>query len=236
MPGSSVKDLYVAKSIEELQSFGKIPPTKPMQLVKSAQTIFNQAGKEQENGDEERAYVLYMKYFQIYKTIKSSKDYAKDKTYFDSMISSKTVNGAMNNLETLQASLEARYKSKKDEENRKNLELKKAKELKNHQNGVNSNSNSNSHHAPESHFVSPTQLYALINEKSSSFLILDGRPANDYKTSHLKHNSLNVPEDILKPGIVVQKIERQLHIGKGRHQLDNTKNHPLGGAPQLLID
>ena len=184
MPGSSVKDLYVAKSIEELQSFGKIPPTKPMQLVKSAQTIFNQAGKEQENGDEERAYVLYMKYFQIYKNIKSSKDYAKDKTYFDSMISSKSVKNAMDNLETLQASLEARYKSKKDEENRKNLELKKAKELKNHQNGV---SNSNSNHET-SHFVSPTQLYALINEKSSSFLILDCRPANDYKASHLKHN------------------------------------------------
>ena len=64
MPGSSVKEVYLAKSVKDLQKIATIPHTKPNQLVKSAQTIFVKAGEEQENGDEEKAYVLYTKYFE----------------------------------------------------------------------------------------------------------------------------------------------------------------------------
>ena len=221
MPGSSVKDVYLAKSVKDLQKIATIPHTKPNQLVKSAQTIFVKAGEEQENGDEEKAYVLYTKYFEIARYIKSSKEYIKDKVYYDSMISPKQLKLAMGHLEALDKSLEARYQSKAEEsELRKNLDMMKiAKEVKfkNQENGHHVNNNNattvmiNSEHEI-SHFMEPRQLYALINEKSSSFLILDARPTSDYKASHLKHNSLNVPEEILKPGITVQKIERGLHI------------------------
>ena len=213
MPGT-LKETYLAKSVKDLQDIANIPPnTKPNQLVKSAQTIFVTAGKEEENGDEEKAYVLYTKYFKIAKYIKSSKEYTKDKVYYDSMMSSKQLKTAMGHLEALDKSLEARYQSKADEEMLKKMELKKAKEAlsKPQENGHHFNNN-NAVMKENSHLIEPTQLYTLINEKSSSFLILDARPAQDYKVSHLKHNSLNVPEEILKQGITVKNIERQLHI------------------------
>ena len=224
MPGTKVKELYLAKSVKDLQKIAIIPNTKPNQLVKSAQTLFVKAGEEQENGDEEKAYVLYTKYFEIARYIKASKEYIKDKVYYDSMISPKQLKAAMGHLEALDKSLEARYQSKIDESEklRKNLEMMKIanKEVKfkNQENGhahVNNNNNANTvmiNSEHEGHFMEPRQLYALINEKSSTFLILDARPTMDYKASHLKHNSLNVPEEILKAGITVQKIERGLHI------------------------
>ena len=95
MPGTKVKELYLARSVKDLQKIAIIPNTKPNQLVKSAQTLFVKAGEEQENGDEEKAYVLYTKYFEIARYIKASKEYIKDKVYYDSMISPKQLKAAI---------------------------------------------------------------------------------------------------------------------------------------------
>ena len=127
MPGTKVKELYLARSVKDLQKIAIIPNTISNWLVKSAQMLFVKAGEEQDNGDEEKAYVLYTKYFEIARYIKASKEYIKDKVYYDSMISSKQLKAAMGDLEALEKSLEARYQSKIDESEklRKNLEMMK---------------------------------------------------------------------------------------------------------------
>ena len=103
MPGT-LKETYLAKSVKDLQDIANIPPnTKPNQLVKSAQTIFVTAGKEQENGDEEKAYVSFTKYCSNAK-------------------STGLLSGAVRRLKALERSLEARYQSKADEEMAKNLD------------------------------------------------------------------------------------------------------------------
>ena len=62
----TLKEIYLAKSVKDLQDMANIPSnTEPNQLVKSAQATYINAWKEQKNGDEEKAYVLYTKYFKI---------------------------------------------------------------------------------------------------------------------------------------------------------------------------
>lgn len=56
----------------------------PFSLVKSAEKVFKEAEKFDAKGDEESAFIMYMKYFNIVKVVRSSADYKKNK------VSSKT--------------------------------------------------------------------------------------------------------------------------------------------------
>ena len=118
-----LKEIYLAKSVKDLRDMANIPPnSEPNQLAKSAPDIYINAWKEQKNGDEEKAYVLYTKYFKIDKYVKSSEEYKRNKKNYDNMIgwmSSSTL--VRCRLEALERSLKARYQSKADEEMAKHL-------------------------------------------------------------------------------------------------------------------
>ena len=100
----TLKEIYLAKSVKNLQDIANIsnisPNMEPRQLDKLAGTIFDTARKEQENGDEEKAYILLTKYFKIAKYLA-----------FDCVMGR-----AVKELKALERSLEARYQSKADEE------------------------------------------------------------------------------------------------------------------------
>ena len=114
----TLKEIYLAKSVKELRDMANVPPnSEPIQLVKSAPDIYINAWKEQKNGDEEKAYVLYTKYFKIDKYVKSSEEYKRNKKNYDNMIgwmSSSTL--VRCRLEALERSLKVRYQSKANEE------------------------------------------------------------------------------------------------------------------------
>ena len=46
---------------------------------KSANEVFRKAESHYENGEEENAYILYMRYFFIYQKIRNSFEFNKDK-------------------------------------------------------------------------------------------------------------------------------------------------------------
>ena len=59
-------------------------------LSKSAKKVLDAANDAYNNlkeCDEERAYVLYMKFIYVFGAIKKTKDYKDDKTYYNSMVS-----------------------------------------------------------------------------------------------------------------------------------------------------
>ena len=59
-------------------------------LSKSAKKVLDAANDAYTNVkecDEERAYVLYMKFIYVFESIKKTKDYKDDKTYYNSMVS-----------------------------------------------------------------------------------------------------------------------------------------------------
>ena len=122
MPGiSPIKGLYLAKSIEELQKQGSVPSQKPDLLVKVSQKLLTNANECEINGDQEKAYVLFFKYCELAKTIRRSLEYKKDKLYYDSMVSSKSVKEALDHLDSLTILLNERYEEKEKKEALKTL-------------------------------------------------------------------------------------------------------------------
>ena len=122
MPGiSPTKGLYLAKSIAELQKQGSVPSQKPDLLVKVSQKLLTNANECEINGDQEKAYVLFFKYCELAKTIRRSLEYKKDKLYYDSMVSSKSVKEALDHLDSLTILLNERYEEKEKKEALKTL-------------------------------------------------------------------------------------------------------------------
>ena len=117
MPEQQKTKLYLANDLEELRNSIQLPPnSKPNQLVKITSKVYSNALDSYKEGNEEKAYSLYYKYFLAFKFIRNSKDYQKDKMYYDSMMSNKDVKTCMQMLEELTESLEKRYDQKNHEE------------------------------------------------------------------------------------------------------------------------
>ena len=65
--------------------------------------------------------------------------------------------------------------------------------------------------AEEENLISAKKLMSLIQEKSTSFFILDTRPSTDYSDSRVNiPNSVNIPEEILAPGVTAASVGRNL--------------------------
>jgi ubiquitin carboxyl-terminal hydrolase 8 len=79
-------------------------------LIKSGDKLYQEAEKELVNKDEEKAYVFFMRFLELYKTIKKSPEYSKDKLYFDKMIGTQKIQTALTKCEQLSVSLDKRYR------------------------------------------------------------------------------------------------------------------------------
>ena len=113
MPGiNPTKELYMAKSIEELQKQCSVPNADPSKLVKVSQKLLSSANENEVGGDQEKAYVLFFKFIELAKTIRKSREYKKDKVYYDSMVSLQNVKDALEHLESLSIVLKQRYQEK----------------------------------------------------------------------------------------------------------------------------
>ena len=108
-----IKRLYLAKNIEDLQKQMKSRLAVPTQnsdlLVKVSQELLKIAKESETNGDQEKAYVLFYKYCDIAYTIRNSPEYSKDRLYYNSMVSSESIEDAFDRLKTLTAELKIRY-------------------------------------------------------------------------------------------------------------------------------
>ena len=175
MPEKQPIPLYIAKSVAQLQEKAELPKnSKPTLIVKIASKVYSEALNSYKNGDEEKAYIMFYKYFQVFQFIKKSKEYQKDKTYFDSMMSPKDVKISMSNLEELSESLVKRYEIIAQEERiKKEIKMEnnkpKSKVVHQEQNG---DSENHKNEDDDEKVIEASQLYSLIKEKSTSFLLL----------------------------------------------------------------
>ena len=113
------------KNIDELQKQAKMPSASdPSKLVKVAQKLLSSAKENEINGDQENAYVLFYKYFELYKAVRKSVEYKKDKIYYDSMVTSKDVKEVIEHLESLNIILKERYEEEEKVKEAKETALK----------------------------------------------------------------------------------------------------------------
>ena len=79
-----------------------------IRLVKTADRMLKEAELADKVVDEERAYVLFMKYFNVVTFLKKTADYRKQKAYFDDLLGAKNLLQAIDRAEKLSAGLKER--------------------------------------------------------------------------------------------------------------------------------
>ena len=260
----NVKPLYLANSIEDLQKQGKLGDVskhKVKPLCESGDKVLKEATYTKEMGDEEKSYVLFFKYVELAKKIRQHPEYKKDEKYFDSMYNiKKNCKKAIDALEGLTENLDKRYneKLKMDTVREISEEINMKKVNKGSKIKVDFNSNENLTSTPISsvtngirgireaaeqpkliprdYIVTHKRLHSIIQQKSTSFFILDTRSAEDYSMSHIDlPQSLNVSEQFLRPGTTAATIGKSLKIQERcqwerRTQQVNTRLHCTMGT------
>ncbi|KAK7113963.1 ubiquitin carboxyl-terminal hydrolase 8-like isoform X2 [Littorina saxatilis] len=228
------KDLYIASSMTDLQkkSEFKLTTSNARILVKSADTMFREAERFDDMGDEEKAFIMYMRYFNIVKQVKINADYKKNKQYYDNLIGQKNQVRAIERAELLAESLKERYEfreaegvakkfaameasGKRKDSSKEDKETNKKTDSKTKGTSVDpeipKDQPSTSTENKAQPLLNPTQLCNLLRDHSAQLILMDARSGADFAESHINHKAcISVPKEVLPPGTSVTKIESQL--------------------------
>ncbi|XP_053933801.1 ubiquitin carboxyl-terminal hydrolase 8 isoform X2 [Cuculus canorus] len=230
------KELYLSTSLKDLNKKTEIKPekTSTKSYVQSALKIFKAAEESRLDRDEEKAYILYMKYVTVYNLIKKRPDFKQQQDYFLSILGPTNLKKAVEEAERLSDSLKLRYEEaevRKQLEERDRQELQKKQEPKDDGKGSAKNSsesavdskgksqriNGERKHSPErkdqfdslSGAVTAEKLFAMMSDENIELLIMDARRLKDYRESCIPR-SISVPEEAITPGTTASWIETKL--------------------------
>ncbi|KAJ3593101.1 hypothetical protein NHX12_005438 [Muraenolepis orangiensis] len=221
MPAVStgVKELYLSTSLGDLNKKAEIKPDKSntRSYVQSACKIFKAAEEYRLDRDEERAYVLYMKYLTVYDLLKKRSDFKQQQDYFLSLLGPTSFKKAIEEAEKLSESLKLRYEEievRKKLEDKERQEVKAKKEEKAVKGEQNELKNALSKvPGPPAGGVTAEKLFHMMNDQAISLVVMDARSHKDFEESHIQVPSqtcISVPEEAISPGITVTQIEARL--------------------------
>ena len=223
------KDLYIAGTVGELNKLAELPvkmsTTNSKILVKTADKMLKEAEQGDMLGDEERAYVLYMKYFNVVTFLKKSADYKKQKQYYDSLLGQKNLLKSIDKAEELAESLKERYGeleakliaeklSPLDSDPPKIIGKPASDDTEEDKKAIvkivdNQKEDIEPKVTPGE--ITPTSLYTLLQEQDIQLIIMDVRTEIEYKESHINQKCcINIPENIIPPGTTMTYIEKSL--------------------------
>lgn len=241
MPAVSteVKELYLSTSLGELNKKAEIKPdkTSTRSYVQSACKIFKAAEECRLDRDEERAYVLYMKYLTVYDIIKKRPDFKQQPEYYMTMLGPNSFKKAIEEAEKLSESLKLRYEEvevrKKLEEKERQEEKKRREEITEKDAGrsspkvssankkdskkvkgeQNEQKNATSKAAVPAGGISAEKLFNMMKDQTITIIVMDARSHRDFEESHIQvpgQTCISVPEEAISPGITVNQIEANL--------------------------
>ncbi|KFP39472.1 Ubiquitin carboxyl-terminal hydrolase 8 [Chlamydotis macqueenii] len=226
------KELYLCTSLKDLNKKTEIKPekTSTKSYVQSALKIFKAAEESRLDRDEEKAYILYMKYVTVYNFIKKRPDFKLQQDYFHSILGPTNLKKAIEEAERLSDSLKLRYEEaevRKKLEERDRQELQKKQEPKDDgkisaknssesavdSKGKSQRINGERKHSLErkdqSDSLSAEKLFAMMSDKNIELIIMDARRLKDYQESCIPR-SISVPEEAISPGVTASWIEARL--------------------------
>ncbi|XP_028999716.1 ubiquitin carboxyl-terminal hydrolase 8 isoform X2 [Betta splendens] len=240
MPAVStgVKELYLSTSLGDLNKKAEIKPekTSTRSYVQSACKIFKAAEECRLDRDEEKAYVLYMKYLTVYDIIKKRADFKQQPEYYMTMLGPTSFRKAIEEAEKLSESLKLRYeevevrkqleeKERQEEKKRQeemsakesgraspkaSLRSKDGKKVKGEQNEL---KNAPSKAAVTTGGITAEKLFYMMRDQTITLIIMDARSHKDFEESHIQVSAqtcISVPEEAIHPGITVTQIETKL--------------------------
>ncbi|XP_061077155.1 ubiquitin carboxyl-terminal hydrolase 8-like isoform X1 [Conger conger] len=233
-----VKELYLSTSLGDLNKKAEIKPDKinTRSYVQSACKILKAAEESRLDGDEEKAYVLYMKYLTVYDIIKKRPDFKQQQEFFLSVLGPTSFKKAIEQAEKLSDSLKLRYEEaevrkqlderERQEERRRREKsqrepgrgpLKETAGTKKEDNKVKGEPKSLRNDTPKAAVpaggLTPEALFCIMREQSVRIVVMDARSRRDFEESQIQvpsHRCISVPAEIISPGITVNQIEAQL--------------------------
>ncbi|XP_053449292.1 ubiquitin carboxyl-terminal hydrolase 8 [Nycticebus coucang] len=231
------KELYLSSSLKDLNKKTEVKPEKisTKSYVHSAMKIFKTAEESRLDRDEERAYVLYMKYVTVYNLIKKRPDFKQQQDYFHSMLGPANIKKAIEEAERLSESLKLRYEEaevrkkleEKDRQEEEQLQQQKRQETGREGSGTSAEGSlenvldskdrtqkingekSEKNETKEKGAITAKELYTMMMDQNISLIIMDARRMQDYQDSCILH-SLSVPEEAISPGVTASWIEANL--------------------------
>lgn len=239
MPAVStgLKELYLATSLGDLNKKTEIKPdkTSTRNYVQSACKIFKAAEECRLDRDEEKAYVLYMKYLTVYDLIKKRPDFKQQLDYYMTMLGPNSIKRAIEEAEKLSESLKLRYEEvevrkkleekERQEEKKRNEEItekesrrsspktankKDVKKVKGEQTEL---KNTNPKAVTPAGGITAEKLFQMMKDQTITLIVLDARSFKDFEESHIQvpaQTCISVPEEAISPGITVNQIEAKL--------------------------
>uniref|UniRef100_A0A7N8XPY3 Ubiquitin carboxyl-terminal hydrolase 8 n=1 Tax=Mastacembelus armatus TaxID=205130 RepID=A0A7N8XPY3_9TELE len=229
MPAVStgVKELYLSTSLGDLNKKAEVKPdkTSTRSYVQSACKIFKAAEECRLGRDEEKAYVLYMKYLTVYDIIKKRPDFKQQPEYFMTMLGPTSFKKAIEEAEKLSESLKLRYE---EVEVRKKLEEKERQEEKKRREEITEKDDRGSpkaslinkkdskrvkQSAPPTGGITAEKLFHMMKDQTITLLVMDVRSHRDFEESHIQvpaQTCISVPAEAISPGITVNQIETKL--------------------------
>lgn len=231
------KELYLSSSLKDLNKKTEVKPEKisTKNYVQSALKIFKTAEESRLDRDEERAYVLYMKYVTVYNLIKKRPDFKQQQDYFHSMLGPANIKKAIEEAERLSESLKLRYEEaevrkkleEKDRQEEEQRQKQKRQEAGREDGGTSAKGSSENvldskdktqkingeknekNESTEKGLITAKELYTMMMDEKISLIVMDARRSQDYQDSHIL-NSLSVPEEAVSPGVTASWIETNL--------------------------
>ncbi|KAF1392636.1 hypothetical protein PFLUV_G00030130 [Perca fluviatilis] len=242
MPAVSTgaKELYLSTSLAELNKKADIKPdkTSTRSYVQSACKIFKAAEECRLDRDEEKAYVLYMKYLTVYDIIKKRLDFKQQPEYYMTMLGQNSFKKAIEEAEKLSESLKLRYEEvevrkkleemERQEEKKRKEEItekdghpkvssankKDSKKVKGEQNELkNELKKVTSKAAVSAGGISAEKLFHMMKDQTITMIVMDARSHRDFEESRIQvsgQTCVSVPEEAISPGITVNQIEAKL--------------------------
>lgn len=227
------KELYLSTSLSELNKKAEVKAdsTSTKSYVNSASKIIQKAEECRLDGDEEKSYVLYMKFLFVFELIKKRSDFKQNQEYFKALIGPNTIVKAIEEAEKLSKSLKNRYEEaevrkrleeldREEEQKRKDAKLLPKEtpgNISQHSdksllaNGAKKDlipKKETSSDVPQGS-ITPEKLFAMMKDPEINVIIMDARKANDFNESHIQ-NSVSIPEEAISPGFTASKIESNL--------------------------
>nr|KAF6488350.1 ubiquitin specific peptidase 8 [Rousettus aegyptiacus] len=241
------KELYLSSSLKDLNKKIDVKPAKIstknvlivfsliLSYVQSALKIFKTAEESRLDRDEEKAYVLYMKFVNVYNLIKIRPDFKQDQDYFHSILGLTNIKKAVEEAERLSESLKLRYEEaevrkkleEKDRQEEEKLQKQKKQEAGREDGGTSAKSSlenvldskdktrkingekNEKNETTEKGSITAKELYAMMMDENISLIIMDARRMQDYQDSRIS-NSVSVPEEAISPGVTASWIEAKL--------------------------
>ncbi|KAJ7994594.1 hypothetical protein DPEC_G00251090 [Dallia pectoralis] len=235
---SGVKDLYLSTNLRDLNKKAEVKADKSStrSYVQSACKIFKAAEECRLDRDEEKAYVLYMKYLTVYDLIKKRPEFKQQQEFFLSILGPNSFKKAIEEAEKLSESLKLRYeevevRNKLEEKERQEeikrreetsekgegrASLKGGKEIKKENKKVKEQNELK--HVPSKAVVpaggvTAEGLFKMMTDQTMTIIVMDARSLQNFQESQIlvpTQTIISVPEEAISPGITVHQIEAKL--------------------------